>query len=145
MRAYRLLKDREIRGEICAKSGETVYPCKGHDYGCASDDTAATGIEHISVTLDRAGGYPFFTIPRPDVDPFDAPDFEPLTDAHVMSVCNPGAGAATCRYLTMGRDGWCCEKITGLRLTLDLRADRGDMTAIGDNCEGRAALQKAVA
>lgn len=145
MRAYRVTTERELRGEIWAKVGDTVYRAKGHDYGCASDDTHMTGIEHISVTLDRAGGYPFFTIPITSLEQFEAPDFDPLTEVHVMSVCNPGAGAATCRYLTMGRDGWCCEKLTTLRLTLDLRADGGQMTAIGDNCEGRAAIVKAVA
>jgi hypothetical protein len=36
-----------------------------------------------------------------------------LTDDHVMSVCRPGAGHDTCRYLAMGAG-----------------------TARGDNCEG---------
>lgn len=47
--------------------GDTVYDSKGYDYGCSSDDTRYTGIEHISVTLDIDGGYPFFTIPVVDL------------------------------------------------------------------------------
>lgn len=44
--------------------GDTVYEHLGHDYGCSRDDTMYTGIEHISVTLNEDGDYPFFTIPK---------------------------------------------------------------------------------
>lgn len=49
------------------KVGDPVFYCRGHDYGMASDDTALTGIQHVSVTLDENGDYPFFTIPREDI------------------------------------------------------------------------------
>lgn len=49
------------------KVGDIVYYCVGHDYGCANDDTRATGIHHVSVTVDPTGDYPFFTIPREDI------------------------------------------------------------------------------
>lgn len=44
--------------------GTVCYDAWVHDYGLASDDTRITGIAHVSVTLDLAGGYPTFTIQR---------------------------------------------------------------------------------
>lgn len=52
-------------------------------------------------------------------------------------VCRIGQGALCCRYLTMGRCGWSCEKATELRDVIDLKVVAGDFTARGDNCEGR--------
>lgn len=43
--------------------GTAVYSAKFHDYGCASEDTRNTGVEHKSVTLNEDGDYPFFTAP----------------------------------------------------------------------------------
>lgn len=42
--------------------GTICYAQAGHDYGLANDDTRWTGHKHVSVTLDRDGGYPGFTI-----------------------------------------------------------------------------------
>ncbi len=50
-------------GRFGHKAGTTVYLQMYHDYGLASDDTHATGIKHISVTLNADGGYPGFTVP----------------------------------------------------------------------------------
>ncbi len=50
-----------------AVKGATVYACF-YDYGLANDDTRATGIPHISVTLDPEGGNPFFTVPVADLE-----------------------------------------------------------------------------
>lgn len=61
---------------------------------------------------------------------------EAFTDEHRASVCKIGQRAACCRYLTMGPDGWDCEKQTSLRHVLDARV--AQMTAQGDNCEGVA-------
>lgn len=44
--------------------GTLVQLFKGHDYGCARDDTLVTGERHVSVTTTKDGGYPFFTIPE---------------------------------------------------------------------------------
>lgn len=66
-KAFRMLKDSKINS--AAKAGTTVYSCKGWDYGCANDDSRATGIEHTSVTLDPEGDYPFFTVPKSDLKP----------------------------------------------------------------------------
>ena len=44
-------------------AGTICYKAMGHDYGLSRDDTIYTGIDHISVTLDPNGDYPFFTIP----------------------------------------------------------------------------------
>lgn len=49
--------------------GATVYRCASYDYGCANDDTRMTGVQHVSVTLDPTGAYPFFTIPTEDLSP----------------------------------------------------------------------------
>ena len=59
LKKYRLKFDR-----FGHAAGTIVYDCKGHDYGCANDDTRFTGIEHISVTTNEDGDYPFFTVSR---------------------------------------------------------------------------------
>lgn len=133
MIAYRLKADNKIEPQAVA--GTIVYPIRGHDYGVASDDARMTGVPHRSVTLDKAGGFPFFTAPVPDLEQIDVPDYENLTEEHVKTACSPGVGC--CRYLTMDARGWCCAKLTTLRLTLDLKVEAGQMRAVGDNCEGR--------
>lgn len=62
------LKRRDRAATEIPEGVDTVYQCKGHDYGLASDDSRATGIEHVSVTLDPTGDYPFFTIPKTDLE-----------------------------------------------------------------------------
>lgn len=59
---YELLSDSTI--EPLATKGTIVYSCRMSDYGCASDDTRITGVEHVSMTLKEDGDYPFFTHPR---------------------------------------------------------------------------------
>lgn len=59
-----------------------------------------------------------------------------LTAAWTRDVCKIGQGHDCCRYLTMGADGWNCEKHTGLGLIIDGRVSAGEMTARGDNCPG---------
>ena len=49
--------------ESKAKAGTVVYDCFSHDYGLSNDDTRATGVDHVSVTLNKDGSYPFFTVP----------------------------------------------------------------------------------
>ena len=66
---YKLLKDSKIKPEV--KAGDTVYTCHMSDYGCARDNTIETGILHISVTLDKDGQYPFFTVPSQDLEVID--------------------------------------------------------------------------
>jgi hypothetical protein len=61
-----------------------------------------------------------------------------VTDTHAKEVCKLGQGAACCRYLTMGPRGWSCEKHGDLRYYIDDRANAGKMTAVSDNCDGRA-------
>lgn len=62
MAKFKMLSNSSIESE--ARIGSTVYSCGKCDYGCAGDDTRITGVEHISVTLDSTGDYPFFTHPK---------------------------------------------------------------------------------
>lgn len=64
---FRLLRDAANEPEAVA--GTIVYGCAHHDYGLASDDTRATGVPHMSVTLNSDGSYPFFTVPERDAEP----------------------------------------------------------------------------
>ena len=52
---------------FACKAGTIVRMAAVYDYGCARDDTVETGIEHVSVTTVRDGGYPFFTIAKSDL------------------------------------------------------------------------------
>ena len=128
MKAFRLTSDGlQPAGTIC-------YPYPGFDYGLAADDTNVTGREHRSFVLHAFGRGPFFTHPIEDLEEIDAPDIPPPDDDHAKSVCKIGQGADCCRYLSMGAEGFSCEKLSPLGDTIDLR---DDMTAKGDNCEGR--------
>lgn len=66
--AYKVLRARELNGTVYARVGDIVYDCKSHDYGTASDDTRAFGIQHTSVSSKEDGDYPFFTIPLRDLE-----------------------------------------------------------------------------
>ena len=64
--------------------------------------------------------------------------FPRLTEDHVWTVCRPGEGAATCRYLGSDGSGWRCLKLLeDYAAMLDERAAEGTIQARGDNCEGR--------
>lgn len=66
------------------------------------------------------------------------PDLQrPIDQDHVENVCKIGQGPATCRYLTMGRGGFSCEKHSELAMTIDAKVLNGQFTARGDNCAGR--------
>lgn len=67
--AFRLLADRAIHGTMYAHKGALVFSISGWDYGCANGDTRHLGVEHVSVTLNPDGDYPFFTIPKRDLLP----------------------------------------------------------------------------
>lgn len=58
-------------------------------------------------------------------------------DAHVKTVCKPGHGAETCRYLAVDALGWDCLKLTSYKNYLDNRVASDTMVAKGDNCPGR--------
>lgn len=136
VQAYRVLKDSVLNST--ARAGTIVYAGRGYDYGLASDDTRATGIEHVSVTLKRSGDYPTFTVPLRDLEKIEAPALPKLDDGYVDSTCRPGAGALTCRYLAMSAAGWSCEKHSSLASELDERVRLGTINARGNNCEGRS-------
>lgn len=58
---------RSDRAASPVDAGATVYRCIGWDYGCSNEDTRRLGIEHVAVTMDPTGDYPFFTVPREDL------------------------------------------------------------------------------
>ena len=55
---YVLLNDR-----FDNKAGTIVFKTRRNDFGCAVDDSRIEGVEHMSVTLNEDGDYPFFTVP----------------------------------------------------------------------------------
>lgn len=59
---------RADRAAMPVEVGDVVYNSAKYDYGLANDDTRITGIEHVSVTFKEDGDYPFFTIPRQDLE-----------------------------------------------------------------------------
>ena len=64
---------------------------------------------------------------------------QPLVDNEwATSTCKVGQGAACCRYLAMGPNGWSCEKHSEMGRYLDQRVAAETMNARGDNCPGRA-------
>lgn len=64
---YRVKSFKVIRESRDVKVDTVVYDSMGCDYGCASDDSRHTGIQHTSVTFKSDGSYPFFTIPVRDL------------------------------------------------------------------------------
>ncbi len=52
---------------------------------------------------------------------------------YLRDICKIGQGRKCCRYLTVGPDGLCCEKLGSLKSHLDHAIH---MTARGDNCDG---------
>lgn len=67
MSTFKVLRSDRAASQVDV--GTTVYTCKGYDYGCANEDTRRFNMEHVSVTLDPTGDYPFFTIPVADLEP----------------------------------------------------------------------------
>lgn len=63
---YKLKKDSTV--DPTAKSGDIVFSLKRPDYGLASDDSRFLGYECVSVTKNEAGDYPFFVVPRHDLE-----------------------------------------------------------------------------
>jgi len=69
-KAYRLKRDRVLRGDLMAAKGHVVYRSERHDYGLANDDSRMTGVEHWSMTFhpEGSGEAPHFTIPVADLE-----------------------------------------------------------------------------
>jgi hypothetical protein len=59
---FRILSTHHC-ADVNAKVGDVVYRAAKPDYGCASDDEHHWKMPFLSVTFDRGGDYPFFTIP----------------------------------------------------------------------------------
>ena len=71
MNELRKMKKYEVLSKVSHAAnvniGDVVFDCTMFDYGLSSDDTRMLGIEHISVTYNEDGSYPFFTIPVKDL------------------------------------------------------------------------------
>jgi hypothetical protein len=48
---------------VCPDLNGRVYQCLEDDFDWAMIDTRMTGVTHISVTADPAGGYPCWSMP----------------------------------------------------------------------------------
>lgn len=59
-----------------------------------------------------------------------------ISQIHLNQVCKIGQENECCRYLTVGPQGFQCERHTELRMALDAKVNAGEMVAQGDNCEG---------
>jgi hypothetical protein len=59
-----------------------------------------------------------------------------IAEDYTKTVCTPGQGARSCRYLNFGEDGWECLKLTDAKDHLDAKALAGRMVAQSDNCTG---------
>lgn len=118
-------------------AGTILYDCLLPDYGVRSDNERLLNQPCSSVTQKRSGDYPFHIIPTNLLEPVSYQPLPNLTDEHVEATCKPGQGPSTCRYLGFGRSGWRCLKHTLLAYTLDDRVEKGDISALGDNCNGR--------
>ena len=66
IKIYRVLNINKC-ANVNVKVGDIVYDCILNDYGLASDDSRITGIKYISVTKNKDGSYPSFTIPLHDL------------------------------------------------------------------------------
>jgi hypothetical protein len=62
--------------------------------------------------------------------------YDMIPENHLREVCRLGEGSGACVYLGIGRGGWQCLKLTGLRNRIDSMRLKGEMTAAGDNCDG---------
>lgn len=55
---------------------------------------------------------------------------------YIKTVCKIGQGEYCCRYITVGKDGFRCEKHSQLKAVIDARVEHGQYTSKGDNCQG---------
>ena len=72
-RSFRLTTACHRRDGTTVPAGTMVYEFRYTDYGLANDDTRATGVEHVSVTLDAEGKWPSFTVPKSHLEPLPVP------------------------------------------------------------------------
>jgi hypothetical protein len=59
-----------------------------------------------------------------------------ITKEYMLETCKVGQDKECCRYITVGANGFDCEKLGPLKSTFDLRVEVGYMNAQGDNCDG---------
>jgi len=57
-----------------------------------------------------------------------------ISNEYMTETCKIGQGKKCCRYLTVGVNGFECEKLGTLKTIIDLRVSQ--MRAQSDNCDG---------
>jgi len=106
-------------------AGTICYDVSKWDYGCSSDDTRHTGIEHVAVTLNADGDYPFFTVVKDDLEQVQDSDTQnplynpwhpisnPVDLKHLGKLAEEAAElcSAVSRCIIQGVDG--TEPVTG--------------------------------
>ena len=62
---------------------------------------------------------------------------------HIKEVCKIGRGAACCKYLVMGTEGFECMKANPAnKAIIDKNWELTEHVAQGDNCEGKEDLSE---
>ena len=62
-----------------------------------------------------------------------------LTKDELNNLCKMGQGEKCCMFILVHPDyGIICAKNSPMRFSLNEKANSGQFTAIGDNCEGKA-------
>jgi hypothetical protein len=67
-----------------------------------------------------------------------------INSTTIKTLCLPGYGQATCRYLVVTNRGAECAKLSGLQPYIDAQCAAGTATAYGDNCPGIALSRPAL-
>ena len=116
-------------------AGQVVYT-GSYDYGCAHEDTEATGIEHVSLS-ENPNGIPFFTIPREDMGEYKmtqlptaaSPEANDAIEAMLKTYNWP------CNTQNAGRAGWEAARKYLAELQEKAQCD-GGVCGTGGYCKG---------
>lgn len=131
---------RDIRPGMLLRNtqtGDIGVPLTGYDFGVIDHETEI-GVVYRGTKSSQApafDGTPFALL-----EPYRPKTGDLLTEEHVKSVCKPGKGNKTCRYLTAGSDGFECAKVSGDPGTarmMDERVEKKEAAARGNNCNGK--------
>lgn len=135
------MKKEEIKPGIVLRNvvnGQIGVLFEGHDYYGVLDSSVEVPIVYRGE--DKNSTAPAFIGTKfEDLEPYSLKPEDILTIGHIKDVCRPNT-EKTCRYLTVGGDGFECAKVLGhtsIASKLDDRVREGSIRAIGNNCGGR--------